>query len=200
MLHPAPCTVWVVDDDPSVLRMLAALVDTIGVCARPYPSAEAFFAAYRPDPCECLICDMRMPGMGGLDVQRRLKERGAELPIIFLTGYAEVSAAVEAMKAGAVDFVEKPFGAQVLLDKIQKALARSREVQAQRRLREAREARVGLLTPKERAVVRGVVDGKSSRDISAELGISVRTVENHRARIMEKLHVRSTVELVRLFA
>lgn len=191
--------VYVVDDDDSVLRMLAALIDTIGVEVRGFQSASDFLASYRPGLSECLICDVRMPGIGGLEVQRRLNDIGATLPIIFLTGYAEVGAAVEAMRAGAFDFLQKPYSSQALLDKVQQALERSRELSARRREQVTIAARIALLTPKERQVVEQVVAGKSSREIGDALGISVRTVENHRARIMEKLHVHSTVDLVRLF-
>ena len=190
--------VYLLDDDESVLKMLCGLIDTIGVEARPYSSSQAFLAAYAPSPCECLVSDVRMPGIGGLQLQRALLAKGARLPIIFITGYAEVGAAVEAMKNGAFDFIEKPFGAQDLIDKVQRALERSRDLNALQLKQSAEQARLALLTPKEKAVVQLVVEGKSSREISESLGISVRTVENHRARIMDKLHVGSTVELVRL--
>lgn len=194
-----PNVVYLLDDDHSVLTMLCGLVETIGVESRPFSSAQAFLAGYSPSPCECLVSDVRMPDMGGLELQRTLVSRGATLPIIFITGYAEVGAAVEAMKNGAFDFIEKPFGAQDLIDKVQRALVRSSELNLAKRRQSATQARLDLLTPKEREVVDLVVKGRSSREISATLGISVRTVENHRAHIMEKLHVGSTVELVKLF-
>lgn len=200
MLNPtSQCAVYVVDDDPTVLRMLHSLIKTIGVSVRPFPSADEFLRTYEQTPCECLLCDIRMPGMDGLEVQRRLAERGAALPIIFLTGHAEVGSAVQAMKGGAFDFLEKPFGAQALLGRIQSALEYSRVQHAERLAESATAARIALLTPKERSIVRHVVDGRSSREISELLGISVRTVENHRARVLEKLHVASTVELVKMF-
>jgi two-component system, LuxR family, response regulator FixJ len=198
-LMPKLDVVYLLDDDESVLKMLCGLIDTIGVEARPFASSQEFLAAYAPSPCECLVSDVRMPGIGGLQLQRALLAKGATLPIIFVTGYAEVGAAVEAMKNGAFDFIEKPFGAQDLIDKVQRALERSRELNALQLKQSAEQARLALLTPKERAVVKLVVEGKSSREISESLGISVRTVENHRAHIMDKLHVGSTVELVRLF-
>lgn len=201
MTNPAmwAATVYVVDDDPVVLRMLQALIATIGVEVRAFASGAAFLAAYQPTPCACLVCDLRMPDIDGMALQQRLKATDAALPIIFLSGFAEVGVAVEAMRHGAFDFIEKPFSAQALLGKIQAALERSRVQHAQWLEQQAREARLALLTPRERSIVRHVVDGKSSREISELLGINVRTVENHRLRIMEKLRADSTVSLVKLF-
>lgn len=192
-------TVYIVDDDDIMLWTLVQTVETIGVHVQSFRAARDFFQAYRATPCECLICDIRMPEMSGLQVQRELQVRNPTLPIIFVTGYAEVSAAVEAMKQGAFDFVEKPVNGHHLLEKVQAALQLSRERHAERRARETIEARLALLTPKEREIIEYVVAGQSSREISEVLGISVRTVENHRARVMEKLHVSSVVDLVKLF-
>lgn len=191
--------VYVVDDDLSVLRMLEALIGSIDLNVRAFSSAADFLEIYQPANCECLVCDMRMPKIGGLELQKRLLAKGATLPIIFLTGHAEVASAVECMKNGAFDFVEKPFSTQALLDKVQQALNRSSRLYAERRHRTTIEARVALLTPKEQSIAKMVSEGKSSREISEVLGISARTVENHRAHILDKLHVNSTVELVRLF-
>ncbi|QSA98477.1 response regulator transcription factor [Methylococcus sp. EFPC2] len=197
--QPGRGLVYVVDDDPSVLRMLEALIGSIDLSVRAFSNAADFLEIYQPAVCECLVCDMRMPEIGGLELQKRLLAKGATLPIIFLTGHAEVALAVECMKNGAFDFVEKPFGAQALLDKVQQALERSCRLHAERRHRSTIEARLALLTPKEQKIAKLVSEGKSSRDISEIVGCSVRTVENHRAHILEKLHVNSTVELVRLF-
>ena len=191
--------VYLVDDDLSILKMLQTMVASIGVDAQPYSSARAFLTAYRPSPCECLVCDIRMPDIDGIGLQKNLEAMKATLPIIFVTGFAEVAIAVEAMKNGAYDFVEKPFSAHLLLNKIQSALESSKARYAQWLARQTITARVELLTPRERSVVDQVVAGLSSREISEQLGISVRTVENHRARILEKLHVESTVDLVKLF-
>lgn len=191
--------VYLVDDDLSLLKMLRAMVSSIGVDAQPYSSARAFLSAYRPSSCECLVCDIRMPDIDGIGLQKHLEAMKATLPIIFVTGFAEVGIAVEAMKNGAYDFIEKPFSAQSLLNKIQAALEGSKARHAQWLARQAINARIELLTPREKSVVDQVVSGRSSREISSQLGISVRTVENHRARILEKLHVESTVDLVRLF-
>ena len=191
--------VYIVDDDDIVLWMFREMLNGIGADFRTFDSAAAFLKAYVPGPCECLISDLRMPEIGGLEIQRALQEKGASLPIIFVSSYPEVSAAVQAIKQGAFDFLEKPVNGGLLCEKVQGALIRSRELHANRLERRAREARVALLTPKEREIADLVVLGKSSRQISDELGISVRTVENHRARIMAKLHVESALELVRLF-
>jgi two-component system, LuxR family, response regulator FixJ len=191
--------VYVVDDDLSVLKMLQALVATTGVDVRAFTSAKEFLADYRPVRCACLVCDLRMPEMGGMELQTRLMTMDAAPPIIFLTGFADVSIAVEAMRRGAFDFLEKPFSAEVLLGKIKSALDSNRGAYEKWLEGRAKEARMALLTLRESSVIRPVIDGKSSREIAELLGISVRTVENHRTRIMEKLNVESTVELVKLF-
>ena len=148
---------------------------------------------------DVILSDLRMPEMGGLEVQRMLLENGSYLPIILVSGYPEVHSAVEAIKKGAFDFLEKPVNGGLLVEKVQSALARSRQMYAEHLARKTREARLSLLTPKERQIAEMVVDGKSSPRIAEALDISVRTVENHRARLMEKLHVDSTIELVKLF-
>ncbi|MFT3733788.1 MAG: response regulator [Rhodocyclaceae bacterium] len=191
--------IYIVDDDDIVLWMYRELLQGIGAETRTFASARQFLDSYIPAPCECLIADLRMPEVGGLEVQRQLTLKGASLPIIFVSGYPEVSAAVEAIKQGAFDFLEKPVQGSLLRDKVQNALARSRELHADRLARAARDARLALLTPKEREIAELVVSGKSSREVSDQLGISPRTVENHRARIMAKLHVESAVEMARLF-
>lgn len=194
-----PRIVHLVDDDAAVLRLLQAMVASIGVEVRAFSSARDFLSAYHPTPCECLVCDIRMPDIDGMELQKQLQAVSTTLPIIFLTGFAEVGIAVEAMKRGAFDFIEKPFSAQALLNKIQSALDSSKGRYVKWLAHQAIDARMELLTPRERSVVHHVVAGNSSREISELLGISVRTVENHRTRIMEKLHVESTVELVKLF-
>lgn len=197
--HSVGATVYLVDDDPAVLRMLQTLVATLGVRVQAFVCARDFLAVYRASAQACLVCDLRMPDMDGVELQKRLKEMDAPLPMIFLTGFAEVSVAVEAMRDGAFDFLEKPFSAQALLGKIRAALGSSKALYAHWLERQARQARIALLTPKELIITRHVVAAKSSREISELLGLSVRTVENHRTRIMEKLHVESAVELVKLF-
>lgn len=198
-LAPVAAVVYVLDDDDIILWMFQELLQGIGVECRPYQTAQAFLRDYRPGPCECLVSDLRMPEIGGLEVQRQLLAKGPTLPIIFVSGYAEISSAVEALKHGAFDFLQKPVNGALLVEKVQAALARSRELHAARVEQAAREARLALLTDKERQICRLVVAGRSSREIADALDISSRTVENHRARIMEKLHAASTVDLVKLF-
>jgi len=195
----AASVVYIVDDDDIILWTLKELVQSIGARVYTFTSAKEFLAFYSPSPCECVISDVRMPEISGLQIQRLLMSTGAPPPIIFITSHSEISAAVEAMKAGAFDFVEKPVNGHVLLEKVQAALIHSRTLHRERLRQSSKQARIDLLTPKERAVVDFVIQGQSSREIATELDISVRTVENHRARIMEKLHITSAVELVKLF-
>ena len=196
---PFRAVVHVIDDDDIALWMFRELLQGIGAEIRTFSSAREFLAGYRPNPCECLVCDLRMPEIGGLDVQQRLLDKGSHLPIILVSGYADVPHAVEAIKKGAFDFLEKPVDGALLIAKVRSALERSRQLHAEHLARIAREARLALLTTKERQIAELVAAGKSSPKIAQELDISVRTVENHRARLMEKLHVESVAELVRLF-
>lgn len=191
--------VYIVDDDDIILWTLKELVQSIGAHVHTFTSAKEFLAAYSPSPCECVITDVRMPEIGGLQVQRLLLTTGAPPPIIFITSHSEVSAAVEAMKAGAFDFIEKPVNGHLLIEKVQAALTHSKTLHRERLSQSSKKARMELLTPKEREIVDLVVQGQSSREIATHLDISVRTVENHRARIMDKLHIASAVELVKLF-
>jgi len=198
-MRPACPIVYIIDDDDIALWMFEAFLHGIGAEIRTFSSARTFLDAYRAGPHECLVCDLRMPEIGGLEVQRQLLEKGSRLPIILVSGYPEVHSAVEAIKKGAVDFLEKPVDGALLVEKVQSALVRSAQLHAEEMILATREARFLSLTPKERQIAELVVAGKSSPKIAEDLEISVRTVENHRARLMEKLHVTSAVELVRLF-
>ncbi len=191
--------IYIIDDDDIILWMFQELLKGIGAEIRTFTSARNFLDAYRAHPHECLICDLRMPEIGGLEVQRQLLEKGSHLPIILVSGYSEIPAAVEAIKNGAFDFLEKPVDGALLVEKVQSALARSRLLHIEKLARVTREARLALLTPQDRQIADLVVAGKSSPKIAQDLNISVRTVENHRARLMEKLHVESIAELVKLF-
>ena len=191
--------IHVIDDDDIVLWLFKELLKGIDAEIRTFISAQAFLNSYQPAPCECLLCDLRMPEMDGLAVQQRLLDKGSFLPVILVSGYADVPCAVKAIQKGAFDFLEKPVDGALLVAKVQNALARSRQLHAEHLARVTREARLALLTPKEREIAERVIAGKSSPRIAEELDISVRTVENHRARLMEKLHVESVAELVRLF-
>ena len=198
-MPPASAIVYIIDDDDIALWMFEEFLHGIDAEIRSFSSARTFLEAYRAGPRECLVCDLKMPEIGGLEVQRQLLKKGSRLPIILVSGYPEVHSAVEAIKKGAFDFLEKPVDGALLVEKVQSALERSAELHAEEVAEASRSARRSLLTPKERQIAELVVAGKSSPRIAEELEISVRTVENHRARLMEKLDVASAVELVRLF-
>jgi len=197
--QPAPAWVHIVDDQPAMLRMVAELVESISLIPRTYCSAHEFLDQYQPRQQECLVSDVRMPEVGGLEFLQLLRQRGFTIPLIFITGYAEVKTAVEAMKAGAFDYIEKPFVHQVFLDKVQSAIAESELLYIKEMHRQTVESRLALLTKAERKVLRLVALGRSSREIGELLEISSRTVDNHRGHIMEKLHANSVVELVLIY-
>ncbi len=193
-------TVYIVDDDASVREALAWLLRSRRLLSESFDSAEAFDAALAraaPAAPACILLDVRMPGASGLALFDRLRERGIAhaWPVIFLTGHASVATAVDAVKRGAFDFCEKPFSDNALVDRIERALATSRERLAQLAVQRALQARLGELTERERAVLRLVAAGRPNKLIADELGISVRTVEVHRARVFEKMDVKSAVEL-----
>ncbi len=200
MSKTAMATAYLIDDDSITLELMSGIIEPIGVEPVCFNDAEAFLSAYTPRPCECVISDMRMPGVSGLQLHKVLQQRyPVPPPLIIVTGYAEVTAAVEAMKQGAFDFVEKPINGHQFLEKLQAALALSRQLHQKRLDLSARDARIALLTPKEQEVLQAVLEGLPSKDIASKLNLSVRTVENHRARIMEKLRVNSAMELMRDF-
>ena len=190
--------VFIVDDDKAVQQSLSMLVETVGLNAQTYSRAEDFLDAYDPAQAGCLLLDVRMPGMSGLELQSKLAAEGINIPIIIVTGHSDVPMAVEAVKAGAIDFIEKPFRDQVLLDDIQKALEQDALDRREQTERADIEAKKALLTPREREVMELLVVGKSNKVIAYELGISQKTVDFHRAHIIEKMQVGSVVELVRL--
>jgi len=191
-------TVFLVDDDPAMLRMLAKVTESLGLAASPYRSAEEFLAAYRPIGPACLVLDVRMPGMSGLELQRQLAAAGGALPVIFITAHADVRMAVEAMQQGAVAFLEKPFGVQELCDKIQAALRLAQDHWLRRQQRRRAREQLALLTPAESRVLHLLVGGLTNPMIAKELGLSVRTVEVHRGRIVKKLKRKSRIDLLRL--
>lgn len=191
-------TVHIVDDDPAIRKSLRWLIESIGLPVVLHPSAQAFLDAYDPSVPGCVVLDVRMPGMSGLDLQEKLRELELEIPVIIVTGYGDVPMAVRAMKAGAVDFIEKPVSDQVLLDHIQRAIAADLD-NHQRRARSAEVLqRVEKLTRRERQVMALVIAGKSSREIAEELGVSFKTVEAHRAKIMKKMEAKSVPHLIRM--
>ncbi len=191
-------TVYVVDDDASIRRLLMWLMEKEGLRAEGFANAEAFLESYRDRGPGCLVLDLKLRGMDGLGLQQRLKERGIDLPIIFVSGTAQVAQAVQAVKDGAVDFIVKPFDYKKVVDVVCNCLRRSAEACERRRENEASRAHFAALTPREREVMDRVCAGKLNRMIADELAVSIKTVEAHRARIMEKLHVHSVAELVRL--
>lgn len=198
MATPAEPTVFVVDDDPAVRESLAMLLDSAGHRAACFETAGAFLDAFDPAASGCAIIDLRLPGIDGLELQDELRARGACLPVVFLTGHADVPAAVQALKHGAMDFVQKPFDADSLLGLVGRALEADAEQRAGLARREAAEARLADLTPREREVMALVVDGLASKVIAADLGISERTVELHRSHIMRKTGARSVPALIRM--
>ena len=191
-----PPTVYVVDDDASTRELLAWLMKRHDIAAAVFPDARSFLSAYRSEYPGCLVLDLNMPGMSGLDLQRHLNERGVFLPIIFLSGRADVPNAVRAVKEGAIDFIEKPFDYRRVVALVQDCLARDARARAERERARATTERLALLTQREREVLEQVVAGRLNREIAELLGISIKTVEAHRAKIMEKLEVNSVAELV----
>ena len=191
-------TVFVVDDDQPVRDALKLLLRSVGHQVEVYASGQAFLDAYTDDQAGCLVLDVRMPGMSGLELQEELNERRAILPIIFVTGHGDVPMAVETLQAGAMDFLQKPFRDQELLDRIGKAL--EKDAENRRELQELEEIarRFSELTARERAVMELVVQGKANKVIAGDLDISQRTVEIHRARVMEKTQAGSLAHLIRM--
>jgi two-component system, LuxR family, response regulator FixJ len=189
-------TIFVVDDDAAIRDSLRMMLETAGYAVRDFASAQSFLS----DPDlrgGCLIVDIRMPGMGGLELQEELVRRKANIPVIVMTGHADVPLAVRAMRAGAIDFVEKPFDQERMLQSVSDALAAGER--AQSRAAEAKQARelLNLLTPREREILDQLVKGHANKVVAHQLGISPRTVEIHRASIMEKLHARNLSNVVR---
>jgi RNA polymerase sigma factor (sigma-70 family) len=191
-------TVFVVDDDAALRESLRWLIESVGLRVATYDSAQSFLAEYDPARPGCLVLDIRMPGQSGLELQEKLRERGSDIPIIVITAYAEVPMAVRAFKAGAVDFIEKPFSDQVLLDRIQQAVEKDRQRRHEMEKREKLLVRVDRLTPREREVLQLIVAGKPSKVIAADLGVSQKTIEVHRSRIMAKMEANSLASLVRI--
>jgi two-component system response regulator FixJ len=192
--------VFVIDDDAAVRSSLALLLKSMSLTVATFESATEFLQKLQPDACGCLVLDIRMPGMSGIELQQQLKQRGYPLPIIFITGHGDVSMAVHAMREGAIDFIEKPFRDQELLDRIYQALevdrARRRADDEAVHIRE----RFAGLTPREHEVMLRIARGQANKVIAIELGLSERTVEIHRAKVMHKTGARSLAELVGMAA
>jgi RNA polymerase sigma factor (sigma-70 family) len=195
--HP-PATVFVVDDDDDVLRSMRYLIESIGLAVETYGSSREFLQAWEPDRPGCLVLDVRMPGLSGLDLQEELRARGAELPIIVITGYGDVPLAVRAMKSGATEFLQKPVSDQLLLDQIQSAVASDLERYQRQAGRREIADRMARLTPREREVMDLLVRGHPAREIADTLGVRPKTVETHRARVLSKMGVSNVLRLTRL--
>jgi two-component system, LuxR family, response regulator FixJ len=192
------CSVYIVDDDEAVRESVAALVESAGLSAKAYASALELLTSPGGLVADCIVADIRMPEMDGLELQQELKRRGVSVPLILITGHADVGLAVQAMKAGASDFLQKPFHSEHLLDSIRDAVEQGSPKPRANAESHLAAVRLAVLTSREREIVDRLVAGLSNKDIARELGISYRTVETHRARIMDKTQAGSFSELVRL--
>lgn len=191
-------TVFVVDDDPALLRLIRKLVETSGRAVETYASAGEFLENCKSDRPGCLVLDVRMPGMSGLALQERLGTDAIALPILIITGFGDVPVAVQAMRQGAFDFIEKPFSGQMLIDRIEAALQEDARRRRDRGERDEIKRRVHLLTPREKQVMDLVVQGRPNKSVGTALGLSPKTVEVHRANVMKKMAAGSLAELVRM--
>jgi len=191
-------TVYIVDDDQAIRHAMELLMRSVGLDYEIFHSADDFLSNHSNDRAGCLVLDIRMPGLGGLELQEKLNDTGSTLPIIFITGHGDVPMAVEAMQKGAVDFIQKPFRDQELLDRVSEALTTDQERRSAREEKAEVLSRIEKLTNRERQVLDLVVTGKPNKVIAYELGVSQRTVEIHRARVMEKMQAKSLADLVRM--
>lgn len=191
-------TVFVIDDDASVRIALQRLIQSINLTVRTFDTAQDFLAHGPLDGPSCLVLDVRMPGTSGIELQEQLTATGIQLPIIFITGHGSIPMSVKAMKAGAVDFIEKPFEDQQLIDAIHAAIAQSTRFRAEQAERAELHRRISLLTPREHEVFLQVVTGRLNKQIASELGMSEKTVKIHRARVMQKMQAESLADLVRM--
>ncbi len=191
-------TVYVVDDDDGMRRALDTLLSTVGYKTAVFSRPSEFLANFKPDAPGCLVLDIRMPEMSGLELQHQLNRMGSMLPVIFITGHGDVPMAVQAMKEGAFEFIQKPFRDQELLDRINHALKQDAESRSTAARRSEVLHRLESLTPRERQVMDLIVEGSANKVIAIDLGLSERTVEIHRAKVMEKMGARSVAHLVKL--
>ena len=190
-------SVFIVDDDDAVRDSLLELLGSVGIEAEGFPSAQAFLQHYKPSMQGCLVLDIRMPGMSGMELQQQLVNLQSILSIVFITGHGDIPMAVEAMKKGAAEFIQKPFRDQELLDCIHSALKSSHDVHKRQNKKQKIFKRLATLTNREKEILEWIVNGYANKVIAIELGISQRTVENHRANILQKMRVRSTTDLIK---
>ncbi|MBU4633445.1 response regulator transcription factor [Pseudomonas chlororaphis] len=196
MTSAAQQLVYVVDDDPGMLDSTVWLLESVGLKAVPFTSGREFLEHCDPSLDACVLLDVRMPGMGGLNVQEELRQRDIHLPLIFVSGHADVPIVVRAFKAGAVDFIEKPYNEQLLLDSVQQALSRADDRHSRNAGQARIEARLESLTPRERDVLLPLVQGYSNREIAEQLGVSVKTIDLYRSRVMKRMQAEHLPELV----
>lgn len=197
-MSDAPSTVFIVDDDDEMRNSLEYLLKSVGIATRTYASATAFLAEYQRSQPGCLVCDVRMPDLSGLDLAERLVQAGIRLPVIFMTAHADVPMAVRALKSGAAEFIEKPFNAQSMLERIQRAMVEDRRQRAAAAHWNDFAAKMATLTPKERESLAMVLEGAPNKAVAARMDITERAVEMRRASIMKKLNAHSLAELIRL--
>jgi two-component system response regulator FixJ len=190
-------TVFLVDDDDSIQKYIKRLLGSVSLECESYARAEDFLENLDSDRAGCLLLDVRIPGMGGLELQKTLRKRGVRLPVIVLTGYVDMAVAVRAVKMGALDVLEKPFNGQKLLDRVQEALRLNAEWLEHKELQKQFQEQLRALTPREQEVMEQIISGKSSKTIASDLGISRKTFEIHRARIMDKMKADTPVELAK---
>jgi two-component system response regulator FixJ len=186
-----------IEDDAAILRSLSLLLESRGVAVRSYASAESFLADAATEAPQCVVTDIRMPGMSGIELQRELMTRDAAVPVILITGHGDIAMAVQAIKQGAFDFIEKPFDDERLIGSITQAVERGQRLRVEQSEREMLEARVAELSPRQIEVMHLVADGLSNKEIALKLDISPRTVENYRAWVMEKMGASNLADLVR---
>lgn len=190
--------VYVVDDDQAVRDSLRWLIESVGLNVRTFSNGQELLDNFNEAEISCLVLDVRMPGISGLDLQQRLKNMNANIPVIIVTGHADVPMAIQAMKAGAFDFIEKPYSDQLLLERIQSAIEQDNSFKQQQAVNDEINQRIDSLTPREKEVMCLVVGGHSNKSIAQELGVSIKTVEVHRGNLMSKMKAQSLSELVRL--
>ena len=194
----APEIIHVIDDDEGVREGLCALLEAKNHVAQPHASCEEFLNSFSADTALCIVADLRMPGMGGLDLQAHLLEKAVDLPFIVITGHGDVTSAVRALKSGAADFIEKPIDGKLFVAAVERAAVARRAAKAQLEAAGLVQEKIAALTPRERDVLRHLVEGNPNKIIAHQLSISPRTVENHRARLMVKMQADSVAELVRM--